>query len=218
MIKFILMDVEGTTTDIRFVKDKLFPYAFDKMSSFVHSNFAQMSEAQENLGVATPNELADILKNWISQDKKEPQLKAVQGEIWKEGYENGELKGHVYPEVVGNWQKWKEQGIELGIYSSGSVAAQKLLYAHSLEGDLTPMLSAHFDLKVGKKFETTSYENIVKELGLPPEEILFLSDIEAELDAARAAGLKTTRVFRDALEESAHPWIKNFDEIDLNRL
>ena len=218
MIKFILMDVEGTTTDIRFVKDKLFPYAFDKMSSFVHNNFAQMSEAQENLGVATPNELADILKNWISQDKKEPQLKAVQGEIWKEGYENGELKGHVYPEVLRNWQKWKEQGIDLGIYSSGSVAAQKLLYAHSLEGDLTPMLSAHFDLKVGKKFETTSYENIVKELGLPPEEILFLSDIEAELDAARAAGLKTTRVFRDGAEDSAHPWIKNFDEIDLNRL
>lgn len=218
MIKFILMDVEGTTTDIRFVKEQLFPYAYKKMSDFVHKNFAQMSEAQENLGVSTPNELAKILKNWIDEDRKEPQLKSAQGEIWKEGYASGELQGHVYEDVPNALENWKKQGVELGIYSSGSVAAQKLLYAYSTAGDLTPLLSAHFDLRVGKKFEKESYEKIVDELGLEAGDILFLSDVEAELDAAREAGLKTTRVFRDECEDSSHPSIKEFSEIDLSRL
>lgn len=218
MIKFVLMDVEGTTTDIRFVKNELFPYAFEKMGAFVAKNFAQLSEAQENLGVASPSELSDILRNWITEDKKEPQLKSIQGKIWLEGYENGELKGHVYDEVPEALKRWREQGLDLGIYSSGSVAAQKLLYKHSVAGDLTPLLSAHFDLGVGKKFEETSYRNIVEELGLKPEEVLFLSDIEAELDAASAVGLKTTRLFRDDTEASKHLSVSNFDEIDFTQL
>lgn len=218
MIKFILMDVEGTTTAIRFVKDRLFPYAYEKMDDFIHNNFAQICEAGENLGVATPGELADIYKNWIKEDKKEPQLKALQGKIWKKGYANRELKGHVYPDVLPAWKKWKDLGTELAIYSSGSVEAQKLLYSHSEQGDLSSMLSAHFDLGVGKKFERQSYERISSALGAPPQDILFLSDVEKELEAARDAGLKTVRVFRDELEESAHPFVKTFAQIDLNQL
>lgn len=215
MIKFILMDVEGTTTDIKFVKDKLFPYAYEKMNDFVTKNYAQLSESQEGSDPLSPNELTDIFRNWIKEDKKEPQLKSVQGQIWQEGYESGELKGHIYPDVPKALKEWKQKGIDLGIYSSGSVKAQKLLYKNSEAGDLTPLLSAHFDLKCGKKFEASSYRNIVKELGLEPSEILFLSDVEAELDAAKEVGLATTRVFRDDKEDSKHPSIESFSDISL---
>lgn len=216
MIKFILMDVEGTTTDIRFVKDRLFPYAFEKMDEFIEKNFTTLSKSKEEIGAQSPGEMIETLKGWISEDKKEPVLKAIQGDIWKEGYANGELKGHIYPEVKKCLENWKSNGIDLGIYSSGSVAAQKLLYANSTAGDLTPLLSRHFDLAVGKKFEKQSYEKIVSELGINPENILFLSDIEAELDAAKAVGLKTARLFRDEKEDTKHPSVESFDQIDLS--
>lgn len=217
MITFVLMDVEGTVTDIRFVKQKLFPYAYERMSGFVARNFAQLSESRENLGAATPQEMAAILKRYIDEDKKEPSLKLVQGKIWKEGYESGELKGHVYPDVAPAWRKWRGQGVELGIYSSGSVQAQKLLFAHSVEGDLTPLLSRHFDLGVGKKREASSYENILGQLDKDGSETLFLSDVEEELDAAQAAGLKTGRLFRDEKGSSKHPAFETLEEIELSR-
>lgn len=222
MIKFVLMDVEGTTTDIRFVKEKLFPYAYEKMGTFVREHFDKMTDARHALGASAPSELESAFKKFIDEDRKDPHLKEVQGKIWKEGYASGELKGHVYPDVPEALRKWKEAGIVLGVYSSGSVAAQKLLYAHSSFGDLTGLLSKHFDLAAGGKKERQSYQNILKDLendlGLGPESVLFLSDIEEELDAARAAGMKTGRLFRDEAQASSHPSFKSFEEIDLSRL
>lgn len=218
MIKFILMDVEGTTTDIKFVKNELFPFARKRMTEYVSSNFNSLLDEAAALGIESPEELAELLIGHIDQDKKDPLLKKVQGAIWKEGYDNGELKGHVYSEVAQKLKEWKDQGLELGIYSSGSVAAQKLLYSHSLAGDLTVYLSRHFDLKVGHKREAQSYQAILKELPHEPEEVLFLSDIEEELDAAQKAGMKTGRLFRGDKEGTKHPSFSSFEQIDLEKI
>src|SRR5690606_47121 len=118
------------------------------------------------------------LKEWITNDKKDPLLKKIQGEIWQTGYENGELKGHIYPDVPEAFKRWLAKGLKLGIYSSGSILAQKLLFKYSVFGDLDQYISANFDTSVGPKREVQSYHNIAKELGLAAKEILFLSDIE----------------------------------------
>lgn len=204
MTKFILMDVEGTTTSIRFVHDTLFPYAYAKIESFVTDNPNIVSE------LASPTE---TLRQWIKEDKKEPLLKKVQGLIWESGYKSGELKGHLYDDVPAAFKRWIEQGKKLGIYSSGSVLAQKLLYKYSVFGDMDQLISANFDTGVGHKREKSSYENIVKQLKLASDEVLFLSDIEEELDAAFAAGLKVKLLNRDDDRVSKFDTAKDFTNI-----
>lgn len=199
-MKFILMDVEGTTTSIRFVHDTLFPYSFEKMDSYIAKH--------PEVGVSS-----DQLKAWIKADKKEPALKSVQGKIWEEGYKNGELKGHIYPDVPKAFKRWLESGLKLGIYSSGSVLAQKLLFKHSDFGDLDQFISANFDTSVGHKREKASYDNIAKELNLAPSDILFLSDIEEELDAAHAAGFEVARLLRDEELPSKYKAYTDFETI-----
>lgn len=224
MTKFILMDIEGTTSSISFVHEKLFPYASEHMLDFIreHKERPEVQKiltelsAEQGCGLSLPA-AAELFQDWIKEDKKHPLLKNIQGLIWKGGFEEGVLKGHIYPEVSEVIKSWKDQGITLGIYSSGSVEAQKLLFKYSEEGDLTPLLSAHFDTKVGHKREVESYQNIVKELGLDAGEILFLSDITEELDAAKAAGLQVMQLFRDGVPgETPHPHVENFNEIKLN--
>ena len=223
MTKFILMDIEGTTSSISFVHETLFPYAKEKMLDFIRLN-KEVPEVQDILtklcaeqasGLSLPA-AAELFNKWIDEDKKHGLLKKIQGLIWKEGFESGELKGHLYPEVASVLKDWKGQGIKLGIYSSGSVEAQKLLFKYSIEGDLTDLLSCYFDTGVGHKREVDSYKNIIKELDVEASEVLFLSDISEELDAAKSAGFKVTQLFREGIPATkTHPHVTSFSELEI---
>lgn len=211
------MDVEGTTTKISFVKDVLFPYAYKNMESVL-----ELSDAQEILKSLKDEyhveglEAVALLRSWIDQDKKEKHLKALQGILWSIGYEEGELKAHVYSDVPRNFKKWTEEfGLKLAIYSSGSVNAQKLLFKYSEFGDLTPYLSRHFDLEMGFKYEATSYENILKELSCEAKDLIFLSDMVNELKASESVGIKSYQLLREDLGKEFDPSIENFDELNL---
>lgn len=210
MIRAVLTDIEGTTSSISFVKEVLFPYAAKAMLPFLQKNWAnenvvkQVDALSTETGqkVDTPEQANDILQRWISADKKATALKALQGMIWKAGYEDGSYRAHMYPDVAHQLAKWREQGLTLYVYSSGSIAAQKLFFRYSEAGDLTPLFSDHFDTTSGGKREAESYRRIANSIGLPEAEILFLSDIKEELDAAQRAGMKTVLVDR---QHSAPP-------------
>lgn len=209
--RFILMDIEGTTTDIRFVHDVLFPYSRDHMRDFVISNgddpavrealeLAAETLRRENPeidGAIADPAIVEALLGWIAEDRKHTALKALQGLIWREGYERGHYRGHVYPDVPPMLESWRGQGIGLGIYSSGSVEAQQLLFRYSTHGDLTPYFSHYFDTRIGAKREADAYRRITEALGHAPSDVLFLSDVEAELDAATAVGVKVLLLARE---------------------
>lgn len=226
-MKFILMDVEGTTTSISFVHEVLFPFSKKRMESFVMENRDQ-KEVRESLELVKSDakkeglgELGDkqavlLLLKWIKEDRKHFALKTLQGLIWEEGYKSGEIKGHVYDDVLTCFKLWTEKGITLGIYSSGSVKAQHLIFEYSTSGNLRPYLTAHFDTLVGHKREVHSYVTIAKELKLDPSDVLFLSDIKEELDAAQEAGMKTTQLVRDDnVIVGEHQNIKTFLDISI---
>lgn len=230
-IQFVLTDIEGTTTSISFVVDVLFPYFKQHFQSFVDEYFSEKFikdnfelvkktiKEEENIEL---NDLQVIEKllYWVDIDRKHFALKNLQGFVWKLGYEKGDLKGHIYPDVVGNLIKWYQNKITLGIYSSGSVTAQKLLFGSSIEGDLTHFFSYYFDTQIGGKREITAYENILKEIQnkipISPDNILFLSDIEQELDAAKANGFQTLQLVRgETMPSQKHQIVRSFDEIVL---
>lgn len=222
MTKAILTDIEGTTSSLSFVKDVLFPYAREHMGEFIrqHANDpAVVHELDEVCRVndkkLTDAEAIDQLMRWIDEDRKITPLKSLQGMIWENGYKKGDFKGHVYEDAVRNLKKWKLSGVRLYVFSSGSVQAQKLLFAHTDYGDLTPLFSGYFDTTIGNKREANSYRKIAESIGIPPGEILFLSDIREELDAARSAGMPVTWLLRDgALDPNATlRQVQNFDEI-----
>ncbi len=223
MIRAILMDIEGTTSSISFVKDVLFPYAREQMADFVRSHVgdAEVRGLLDDVGVVCGHSLDDgqaieVLIRWIDEDLKLTPLKSLQGLIWESGYRIGDFHGHVYPEVPRKLHEWKERGLGLHIYSSGSVHAQKLLFAHTEYGDLTPLFSGFFDTHVGAKQAADSYHKIAAQIELPAREILFLSDIGAELDAAHEAGLKTCQLLREGAPASPnHPHAFDFDEVKL---
>jgi len=225
MIKAILTDIEGTTSSLSFVKDVLFPYARAHLATYVQQH--QHEEAAKDILEASQQVVGETLAleaaiaqfiEWIDEDKKVTPLKALQGLIWEAGYDQGDFKGHVYDDAVQNLQRWHAQGLSLYIYSSGSVYAQKLLFAHTEVGDLTPLFSGYFDTTVGGKRETASYERIAEQIGLPAEQLLFLSDIEQELEAAKAAGFKTVWLTRDTKPEAIanHLQVSDFNAITIN--
>lgn len=227
MIKAIVTDIEGTTSSISFVHDVLFPYARARMREFVrtHAVDPQVAPQLEEVRKASGQQLdldgvIQQLLDWIDQDKKVTPLKALQGLIWEQGYRDGDFHGHIYADAVESLRKWHARGIALYVYSSGSVHAQKLLFGHTQYGDLTPLFTDYFDTRIGAKTETGSYQHIVESLKLPAEQILFLSDILLELDAARAAGLKTCWLVRDVAPSAnpAHPQVHDFNAIDLTTL
>lgn len=228
MIKAIVTDIEGTTTSISFVSDVLFPYARQRIRDFVttqsdHEEVRQLlDDARVEMGRpgASVDAVASALEQWIDEDKKITPLKALQGLIWRTGYEDGSLQGHLYSEVKGILESWHEQGIALYVYSSGSVAAQKLLFGFSEAGDLTQLFSGYFDTNIGGKREADSYRRIVAELQCQPDEILFLSDVTGELDAAEEAGLITLALDRQCICDGfgSHPFVHSFDQIDLESL
>lgn len=214
-IKYVLLDVEGTTSDISFVREVLFPYSAKELRNFISSNKnnASVKEILNGLQANNAEEAIQMLLTWIKEDNKHPALKALQGMIWKQGFQNKEFKSPVYPDVIPALQHWKELGLGLGIYSSGSVQAQKLFFTYTEQGDLTPYFDHHFDLEMGGKKEAPSYAKISHRLNLPPNSILFLSDIPEEIMAAQTAGLQTIHVLRPGTEDADLQSIHSFQEI-----
>lgn len=222
----VLTDIEGTTGSVAFVKDVLFPYADRHLDEYVRSHRddaltkSVLKETARAASLRDDDEVALIaqLRKWMTEDRKEPALKTLQGAIWAAGYADGSLRGHVYEDAVDALRKWRACGIKLYVYSSGSVAAQKLLFAHSVAGDLRPLFCGYFDTTSGGKRERQSYAGIARQMGLNPGRVLFLSDTQQELDAAREAGFRTVQVVRAADGTAAapgHVFIQSFDELKL---
>jgi enolase-phosphatase E1 len=227
LITTILTDIEGTTSSIRFVKDVLFPYARTRLPAFVETHadrpevqhWLQAAAQEAGLIAATRQELVERLIAWIDEDRKSTALKALQGMIWEDGYASGEYRAHVYPEVPARLRAWKAAGKRLYVYSSGSVAAQKLFFAHTEAGDLTGLFSGYFDTETGPKREAASYRRIAAAIGGPADGIAFLSDVVEELDAAREAGLRTVLLARAPAAcpaGGAHPCAADFDAVAID--
>lgn len=201
-IRAVVTDIEGTTSAIAFVKETLFPFAASRIDSFLEANRNDpevrrlMAEAVQIAADEGDNDVRAALKRWIATDRKITPLKSLQGLIWQEGYRSGELKGHVYPDAAACLRRWAQGGLAVYVYSSGSVAAQKLIFGHAGQGDLTPCFSGYFDTTTGPKLEAASYRRIAEAIATPPGAVLFLSDHAGELDAARAAGLRTCQIVR----------------------
>ena len=226
----ILTDIEGTTSSISFVKDVLFPYARRKLPAFVaaHADAPEVRHwldmvATEHGAMCDDAMIVETLQGWIDQDRKHTALKALQGMIWQAGYRDADFTAHIYPDAAPALRDWHARGYPLYVYSSGSVPAQKLFFGHSDAGDLTPLFSDWFDTEVGGKREADSYRRIVQAIGVPAGEILFLSDVVEELDAARDAGLQTRLI--DRLDDyplprtgqatNGHERVENFQQIQL---
>ena len=215
----VLTDIEGTTTPTAFVHDTLFPFARARLKLLLEERGREPAVAAELAEVAR---LApgvpplDALLAWMDRDAKVTPLKALQGIVWADGYASGELQGTLYPDVAPNLRRWAAAGVRLFVYSSGSVAAQRLIFRHSTAGDLAPLFEGFFDTRVGAKRELDSYDRIAIGIGVPTAELLFLSDLEAELDAAAAAGLRTCQVLRPqdgAAVAAAHPTAADFTAV-----
>ncbi|WP_017295994.1 acireductone synthase [Geminocystis herdmanii] len=228
MIKAILTDIEGTTSSISFVHDILFPYAYDKIADFLSQNWHNEQVKNivlevanlENLTDFTPSEITTILRDWIKLDRKVTPLKDLQGIIWEEGYKNGDYRSHIYQDAYEKLTFWHSQNIPIYIYSSGSVYAQKLFFSHSEYGNLLHLFSGFYDTNIGNKKESQSYQNIANSMDLNPDEIIFLSDVEAEVNSAFSVGMSTVWVIRDEgiFQEkkdtnSSHQIVNNFSLI-----
>ena len=219
----IITDIEGTTTRISFVTEVLFPYARLHLAAFVRQHqqqpavLAELTAVREQLQQpeADVEQCISALLSWLDADQKITPLKSLQGMIWQEGYQQGHFTGHLYPDAVAQLQAWQQRGIPLYIYSSGSVTAQQLLFKYSDAGDLTPLLSGYFDTHIGGKRDLASYQAILKQLQLPSAQVLFLSDVVAELDAARQAGMATVQLIREQQAASDHPVAENFYQIEV---
>ena len=221
-VKSVVTDIEGTTSSIEFVHDVLFPYASRELPGFVKeccehpvvANLLDDVRREANEVDATIDRIVEILQNWIAADRKVTPLKELQGHVWRRGYERGDFTGHVYADAADRLRRWSKLGLHLYVYSSGSVDAQKLLFGFSDAGDLRPVFSGYFDTRIGHKKEVDSYAAIIESIGLPAIEILFLSDIAEELDAAAEAGMQTIQLVRhDNVVIGSHTVATNFDEI-----
>jgi enolase-phosphatase E1 len=214
-ISGVICDIEGTTSSLSFVHQVLFPLSLARMDAFLQEHSADKEVLAQlrllarklNSPAASDSELvallAPVLKDYIIQDVKDTTLKWLQGRIWKEAFASGAIKGHVYPDVPEILRQWHAAGISLFIYSSGSVEAQQLLFRYSEAGDLTTLITGYFDTTTGAKRETSSYAVIAKKTGIAPGGLLFLSDVVAELDAAKAAGLHTCLLLREGIAAPA---------------
>ncbi len=227
MTKLFLFDIEGTTTDINFVHKVLFPYSFQNLENFIlhHQTSPVILKAIEDVRQTvleeeklnlTLNEVIAKLRFWIETDRKHGALKEIQGLIWDHGYAKGEFKGHLFDDVKPFFTSVLETGAKIGIYSSGSVHAQKLIFGFSTSGDLTPMISYYFDTKVGGKRESSSYAKIAQLTQLHPSEIHFFSDIPEELKAAKMIGMHVTQLLRGDTSPSEYEGITSFSVFNGN--
>ena len=207
-IRNILLDIEGTTTPINFVYQVLFPFARRSLRAYLIQHWST-DEVQTDLALLREEHAADTQQGlnppvlqtdvesvteylyWLmDRDRKSTPLKSLQGKIWRQGYESDGLLSQVFDDVPPALQRWHQHGKQIYIYSSGSVLAQKLLFGHTVAGDLNPLLSGYFDTTIGAKTETESYRRIAANIQQPPETFLFVSDVVAELNAASTAGMQ----------------------------
>jgi enolase-phosphatase E1 len=224
--KPLVFDIEGTIGDITFVRNVLFPYARERTLRHLASHWedadiqAIVADARTASGkpLATTSDAASQFIDWIDQDSKITPLKALQGILWREGYVSGELKAHLYPDAITAFERWSKAGHRLYIYSSGSIAAQKLYLQYSIAGDLMPLFSGYFDTTTGPKAEAASYRKIATAIGVEPAGTAFFSDAVAEITAAREAGFTVYCVDRakDATANDtsgAFPVIGSFEPV-----
>lgn len=226
----ILTDIEGTTSSIAFIKDVLFPYARRELPRFVRERGDDPqvrrwleAVAAESGGICSDDVVVETLQGWIDADRKHTALKALQGLLWADGYRGADFTAPIYPDAAEALRTWHDHGHVLAVYSSGSVPAQQLFFRHSDAGDLSGLFEAWFDTEVGGKREAASYRAIAARLQREPSDIVFLSDVVAELDAAREAGLRTVLVDRrDDYPQARtgeathrHPRVERFGDIDL---
>lgn len=234
--RLIVLDIEGTTTPIAFVTETLVPYARAHLHGYLERHASSPhgvalidalrreyeAEADAHRSVPpwdTRDPIAAAIEylTWLmDRDRKSPALKELQGSIWEQGYRNGDLVAPLYPDVEPAFHRWREAGRTLGIFSSGSVLAQQWLFRCTTAGDLTPHLQSYWDTSTGPKREPESYRRIAALAGTPPAGVLFISDVVAELDAARAAGMQTTLAVRPGNPPQpahTHRSVESFDEI-----
>ena len=219
-VRAIVTDIEGTTSSLAFVHDVLFPFARARLAQFVAEHVDQLAAELEQVRREADAPTLDLagaiaqLLAWHDEDRKIAPLKTIQGMIWAEGYADGSVIGHVYPDAAEGLARWHARGIAMYVYSSGSVAAQRLLFSHTAAGDMTPLFSGYFDTAIGGKREPSSYREIARQIAVPAGEILFLSDVEEELAAAREAGFDVLLLVRDAQTSSGrYPTAVSFNTI-----
>jgi enolase-phosphatase E1 len=218
-VRAVVTDIEGTVSRISYVKDVLFPYARARLPDFLrdHGADAQVgAELDEVARLAPGQDVLATLLAWMDQDSKATPLKALQGMIWSEGFSSGALRGELYGDVPTVLFRWRDLGVRLFVYSSGSEQAQRLLFGHTQAGDLVPLFEAFFDTRVGPKREPASYAAIAGLIGVPAAEILFLSDVAAELEAAVSAGMQVCHVVRpeDVTQAGRFAAVETFEEVD----
>ena len=229
--RVILLDVEGTTSSISFVYDVLFEHAKQHVATFLKAHGDDPEVLRLAVGIteavaaaqtadeiaADPTRAALAAVEMMNRDIKDTSLKALQGMIWRQGFESGEIVAHVYDDVPPALVRWRDTGVDVRIYSSGSIEAQKLFFGHTAAGDLTSCLQGHYDTTTGHKREQASYETIAADIGVAPRQILFVSDVGEELDAAKAAGMATALAIRPGNRPAggmlAHEPIESFAEI-----
>ncbi|WP_270936868.1 acireductone synthase [Falsiroseomonas oryzae] len=214
-VRAVVTDIEGTTSAIAFVKETLFPFAEAALDGFLDAHGDEPAVRAILAEVPGPEPRA-TLRRWMAEDAKVTPLKSLQGLIWRAGFEDGRLRGHLWPDVAPCLRAWAAGGLALAVYSSGSVEAQRLLFRHSVAGDLEGLFRGFFDTRVGAKRESPSYAAIAAALGEEPGAILFLSDVAEELDAAAASGLRSCQLVRaeDGTRPSGrHPEAATFPEV-----
>jgi enolase-phosphatase E1 len=236
----ILLDIEGTTTPIAFVHEVLFSYARSQVGNYLAAHFdsaetiADLARLRDEHAVDTKqgleppalldgprdveiDSITEYVRWLIERDRKSMDLKSLQGKIWQDGYLDGTLKAQVFADVPRALERWHHAGLKISIFSSGSVLAQRLLFAHTEAGDLTGYIDSYFDTTNGSKTEVESYRRIASGLGLRAEEVLFVSDVVGELDAASAAVMQTLLCLRPGNQVQSfsqqHQIIQSFDEL-----
>lgn len=240
-ITHLLLDIEGTTTPVDFVYKTLFPFAAERVETYLHQHAAERdirklvdelrrehaADAEKHpalgpwLHASADEEIASAVKyvrHLIAVDRKLTPLKTLQGKIWEEGFLSGVVRGDMYEDVPRAFERWKNDGKRIAIFSSGSVLAQRLLFGHSVAGDLTVYINDYFDTTTGPKREPASYVAIAKALGTPANKIMFFSDVTGELDAARVTGISTVLMVRPGTlrpSETRHTSVESFDDVHL---
>jgi enolase-phosphatase E1 len=226
-LEAVILDIEGTTTPIAFVYQTLFPFARahlrrylrDRGSTPQASRAIELLRREQSAEPDAPSSVstAEYVEWLMDRDRKSTGLKELQGLIWQDGYDRGELTGEVFPDVGPALERWRAQNVGVGIFSSGSVLAQQLLFRHSSAGDLTPDLRWYFDTTTGPKAEPDSYVKIASAVGAPAANVLFVSDVVDELDAARRAGMQTALSMRPGNQPvpdtHQHPIVHSFSEL-----
>ena len=222
-VQWILTDIEGTTTEVSFVYDILFPYFRAHMDQWKTVDSDPMNQVleqtrvlvleEQSINLTSKEALFEQLRQWSNEDRKVTPLKTFQGMVWEQGFKSGAIKGHVYTDVKPALEQWTSMGIKLAIFSSGSVAAQKLLFKFSTSGDLSAFFIAHFDTNTGMKRDATTYARIADLLRTSPSKVLFLSDIKEELEAASSAGMHTVQLLRPGTAKGWSLTAQDFSQI-----